>query len=112
MIENHVVSSGKVAIEDGTVIKSNCTLRGPLIVGKNCEIGPGTYIGPYTSIHDNVVIRGGEIENSIILSDTVIECGKRIVDSLVGRGSKIVSNEIGLPKGYRLILGEYTFVSI
>jgi len=110
--ENGVVASGKVAVEDGTVIRSNCTLRGPLIIGKDCEIGPGTYVGPYTSVGDNVVIKGGEIENSIVLTDTVIECGKRIIDSLVGKGSKIVSNEIGLPKGYRLIIGENTFLSV
>ena len=110
--EDGVVTNGRIAIEDGSVVKSNCTLRGPLTIGRDCEIGPGTYIGPYTSIGDNVVIKGGEIENSIILSDTVIECGKRIIDSLIGKGSRVVSNEIGLPKGYRLIIGENTFLSM
>jgi len=110
--EDEVVATGKIAIEDGTVVRSKCTLRGPLIIGKACDIGPGTYVGPYTSIGDNVTIRGGEVENSIILSDTVIECGKRIVDSLVGKGSRIVSNEDNLPRGYRLIIGENTSVSV
>jgi len=111
-LEGEVVATGKILIEDGTVIKSKSTLRGPLIIGKNCEVGPGTYVGPYTSIGDNVVIRGGEVENSIIISDTVIECGKRIVDSLVGKGSRVVSNEANLPKGYRLVIGENTFITL
>jgi len=110
--EDGAVASGKVAIEDGTVIKSNSTIRGPAIIGRNCEIGPETYVGPYTSIGDNVAVKGGEVENSIILSDTVIECGKRIVDSLVGKGSRVVSNAANLPKGYRLIIGENTLLSI
>jgi glucose-1-phosphate thymidylyltransferase len=110
--ENDVVTNGKIAIEAETIVKSKCTLRGPLIIGKNCEIGPGTYVGPYTSIGDNVVMKGGEIENSIILSGTIIECGKRIVDSLVGKGSKIISNDTSLPKGYRLVVGENTFLSL
>ena len=110
--QDGAVASGKVAIEDGTVIKSNSTIRGPAIIGRNCEIGPETYIGPYTSIGDNVAVKGGEVENSIILSDTVIECGKRIVDSLVGKGSRVVSNAANLPKGYRLIIGENTLLSI
>ena len=110
--EEGVVANGKIAIENGAIIKSNCTLRGPLIVGKDSEIGPDTYVGPYTSIGDNVVIKGGEIENSIILSSTTIECGKRIVDSLIGKGSRIVSNERNLPKGYKLIVGENAFLSI
>jgi len=111
-LEGDVTTTGKIAIEEGTVVKTKCTLRGPLIIGRNCEIGPETYIGPYTSIGNNVAIKGGEIENSIVLSDTVIECGKRIVDSLIGKGSTIVSNEVNLPRGYKLIVGENTFVSL
>ena len=111
-VEGDVTTTGRIAIEDGTVVKTRCTLRGPLIIGGNCEIGPETYVGPYTSIGDNVVIKGGEIENSIILSDTLIECGRRIVDSLIGRGSRVVSNEAILPRGYRLIIGESTFLSL
>ena len=110
--EGNVISNGRIAIEDESVIKSNCTLRGPLTIGRNCEIGPDSYIGPYTSIGDNVVIRGGEVENSIILSDTIIECRKKIIDSIIGKACKIVSNEVGLPKGYRLIVGENTFLGI
>jgi len=111
-VEGEVTTTGRIAIADGTVVKTGCTLRGPLIIGRNCEIGPGTYVGPYTSIGDNVVVKGGELENSIIFSDTVINCGKRIVDSLIGKGSKVVSNEVNLPRGYKLIIGEHTFVSL
>jgi len=110
--ENEVSATGKIAIEEEVVIKPKCTLRGPLIIGRNCEIGPHTYIGPYTSIGDNVKIIGGEIENSLIPSDVVIECNKRIVDSIVGKGSRVVPNENTLPKGYKLIIAENTFVSI
>jgi glucose-1-phosphate thymidylyltransferase len=111
-LEECVTATGKIAIDHGAQVKSNCTLRGPLITGKNCQIGPDTYIGPYTSIGDSVTIKGREVENSIILSDTIIECRGRIVDSLVGQGSRVVSREDTLPKGYRLIIGENTFASI
>ncbi len=111
-LEGDVVTTGRIAIEEGTVVKTRCTLRGPLIIGRNCQIGPETYIGPYTSIGDNVAIKGGEIENSIILGDTVIECGKRIVDSLVGKGSRVFSNEVNTPRGYKLIVGENTLLGL
>jgi glucose-1-phosphate thymidylyltransferase len=110
-LEDHVTVTGNIAIEEGTVIRERCTLRGPLIIGMGCEIGPETYVGPYTSIGDNVVIRGGEIENSIVLEGTTIECRSRIVDSLIGKGSRMVSND-KLPKGYKLIVGENTFISL
>lgn len=111
-VEKGVTVSGNVGIGEGTVIRKGCTVRGPVIIGKKCAIGPDTYIGPYTSIGDNVVIKGGEIENTIIVGDAVIECNKRIVDSLIGRNSRIVSADKTLPKGCRLIIGESTFVSI
>ena len=112
IINDSVTVNGTIAVEEDTVVAPNCMLRGPLIIGKNCRIGPATYIGPYTSIGNNVTIKGGEIENSIILGDTIIECDKRITDSIVGQGSRIVSNKKGLPKGYRLIIGENTLISI
>jgi glucose-1-phosphate thymidylyltransferase len=107
-----VVITGRVGIDEGTTIRRGCTIRGPVIIGRNCDIGPNTYVGPYTSIGDNVIIRGGEVENTIIEGDTAIECGKRIVDSLIGRASKITSTDENLPKGYKLIIGEHTLVSI
>jgi len=110
--EDDVTATGRIAVGDGTMVRTKCTLRGPLMIGRNCEIGPGTYVGPYTSIGDNVVIKGGEIENSMIFDDSVIECGRRIVDSLIGKGSRVVSNETNLPRGYRLIIGENTFIGI
>ena len=110
--EDDVIATGRIAIEDRTVIKTKSRLMGPVLIGKNCEIGPETYVGPYTSIGDNVVIKGGEIENSMIFDDSVIECGRRIVDSLIGKGSRVVSNETNLPRGYRLIIGENTFIGI
>jgi glucose-1-phosphate thymidylyltransferase len=110
-LEKNVTVNGKVAIEEGALTKANCTLRGPLVIGKNCRIGPDVYIGPYTSIGDGVNIRRGEVENSVVLSDTIVECDGRIVDSLIGQGS-VISSKSNLPKGYKLIVGENTYLSI
>jgi glucose-1-phosphate thymidylyltransferase len=111
-VENESVITGNVSIDEETTIRRGCNIRGPVIIGKNCSIGPGTYVGPYTSIGNNVVIEGGEIENSIVVSDSMIKCSKRIVDSLIGKGSTIVSAEMNLPKGYKVVIGENTFISI
>jgi glucose-1-phosphate thymidylyltransferase len=73
-----------------------------------CTIGPDTYIGPYTSIGDNCTICGCELENSIIMKGTKINCKKRIVDSLIGAYSTIESSELLLPKGDRLIIGDHS----
>lgn len=112
-IENGVTIMGIVNIGENTIIKEGTRIRGPVIIGKNCSIGPNTYVGPYTSIGDNVTIIGGEIESSIIIGDTFINCGKRIIDSLIGKNSKIVSIKEQLPESaYKLIIGENSSVSI
>ncbi len=89
-VEAEMTIMGRVGVCEGTVIPKGCCVRSPEIIGKNCEIGAGTYIGRYTSIVDNVVIDGGEIENTIVLDNSIIQCGKQIVDSLIGTNSKIV----------------------
>jgi glucose-1-phosphate thymidylyltransferase len=111
-LENNVKISGIVCIGERTVVRAGTTLRGPLIIGKNCEIGPGCYVGPYTSVGDNTVIRGAEVENTIIMGDCKIECEKRIVDSLIGRNTQIMDSAKTLPHGSRFIIGENTSLSL
>lgn len=111
-LEHDVTTSGIVCIGEGTVIRSGTTMRGPLIVGRNCEIGPDVYIGPYTSIGDNTLIRGVELENTIIMGDCKLDCKKRIVDSLIGRNAEITDSANNLPRGSRFIIGENTVISV
>ena len=111
IVEDGVSLIGNMKIGEGTIIKSGSILRGPIVIGKNCKIGPNTYIGPYTSIGDNTTIVGGEIEASIVIGDTEISCGGKIVDSLIGKNSRIISSK-KLPKGYRLVVGENTLLQL
>jgi len=112
-IESGVTLIGSVVVDAGTVIKSGSVIRGPVIIGRNCTIGP-TYIGPYSSIGDNCTIQGGQIESSIFIGDTIvdIEPDKRITDSLIGRHSHIYSATKRLPHAYKLTLGENSEVHL
>lgn len=109
-VEEGAKIKGRVYIGKGTIIKENSVIRGPVTIGENCEID--AYIGPYTSIGDNSVIVGGEIESSIVVGDATIECNERIIDSLIGNHSNIVSNDNKLPKGHRFIIGENSVVKL
>jgi glucose-1-phosphate thymidylyltransferase len=106
VVEEGVEVVGKVGIDEGTVVKAGSKLIGPCIIGKNCVIGPGAYIGPHTSVGDCCQIVGGELESSIVLENCTISCDKRIVDSLIGANSKIVSRGNSLPKGIKFVAGE------
>ena len=105
VVEENVKIMGTVSIDEGTIIKQGSVILGPAIIGKNCVIGPSAYIGPYTSIGDNTKIIGGEIESSIVIGDATIKFEQKIVDSLIGKNTIILS-ENSLPRGYRFIVGE------
>jgi len=101
---------GRVQINEETFIDEKCTIKGPVIIGKNCKLSE-SYIGPYTSIGDNCEIVGTEIEDSVIMDNVSISHGERIVDSLIGRGVKIFKKN-DLPNGKRFIIGDNSEVCI
>lgn len=104
---------GRVHVGEGTVIKSGASIRGPVYIGRNCVIGPNTYIGPYTSIEDHVKILGGEISNSLLLDGCYIELQEddKIIDSIIGRNTKIMRRK-QRRGGLRLVLGETSIVEV
>lgn len=99
---------GRVYVGHDTIIRSGSKIKGPSIIGNNCEIGPNVYIGPYTSIGDNAKILAGEIEGSILMEDITITCNRRITDSIIGKGTILESAKGTHPSGIRLILGDRT----
>jgi len=100
----------KVFIDEGTEIR-NSTIRGPAIIGKRAKV-INSYIGPFTSIQDDVLIENCEIEHSIVLSGSKIaNIPGRITDSLIGKNVSI-STEERSPKAYRFLLGDHSNVVI
>lgn len=84
---------GRVSIGKHTVVKKGSMIKGPSIIGEYCEIGPNTHLGPYTSIGDNCKIINTEIEASIVMRGTLINCRKKFMDSLIGSNVKILEND-------------------
>jgi glucose-1-phosphate thymidylyltransferase len=111
-VEEGAIVSGNVEIQEGTIIRKGASIRGPATIGEYSEIQEGAYIGPFTSVGSRVKIGGAEVENSIVLEGATIDCRERIVDSIIGKNSKIVSNLDHRPSGRRFVIGESTFVSL
>jgi glucose-1-phosphate thymidylyltransferase len=102
--------TGDLCLGRGSKLVGDVQIRGPVTIGENCLIGPNVFIGPYTSIGDGCELKNVEIENSIVMRDCKIESSRRIVNSLIGNSSTIANGEKMVPKGYKLILGEKSFV--
>jgi len=89
-IERNIIIRGDVEIGEGSVIRANSYIVGPVIIGKNCEIGPNVCIFPATSIGNNVSIEAFTlVRNSVIMDDVSIGAGCSIKNSIIDRGCSI-----------------------
>lgn len=110
-IEESVRIQGRVIIGEGSKVSGRSFIRGPVVIGKNCRI-QDSYIGPFTSIGNNVETEGAEIEHSIIFDYVDIKTHKRIVDSLIGANCDIMEDGGTLPSGHKLVVGENSVIEM
>lgn len=101
---------GRVVLEAGASL-TRSVVRGPAVIGAGACI-EDAYIGPYTSIGEEVHIRRSEVEHSIILSGSVVEdLETRMEASLLGRNVKLTRSD-GPPKTLRLLVGDNSEIKI
>jgi glucose-1-phosphate thymidylyltransferase len=101
---------GKVVIESGAVIEHS-VIRGPVIIGARAKV-IHAYVGPYTSVMNDVEIRESEIEHSIVLEGSSISnLANRVEDSLIGKNVRIYRVPVK-PAAYRFMLGDNSEVGI
>jgi glucose-1-phosphate thymidylyltransferase len=101
---------GKVIVEEGATIEQS-VVRGPAIIGRGSRI-VHAYVGPYTSIMNDVEIQDTEIEHSIVLEGSCLrDLATRVTDSLIGRNVRIYRVPVK-PSAYRFTLGDNSEVGI
>ena len=101
---------GRVVLEAGAKLIDS-TVRGPAVIGAGATI-EGAYVGPYTSIGEDVRICRSEIEHSIVLAGSLVEdLGTRMEASLLGREVKLTRSE-GMPKTLRMLVGDKCEIKI
>lgn len=113
-IEGDVDSSstleGRIMVERGArVIESS--LRGPLIIGEGAIIERSS-IGPFSAIGRDCVVRGSELEHTILMERSqILDVPGRIESSLVGR-DVIVTRRPGGSRAHKLVLGDHSQVGL
>jgi glucose-1-phosphate thymidylyltransferase len=97
-IQGAVIAHPEARIESSTV-------RGPAVIGARARLRDA-YLGPYTSVGEDVVIDGAEVEHSIILRGaSITHLGGRLEASIVGAHARVF-HDFRLPRALRLNLGE------
>jgi glucose-1-phosphate thymidylyltransferase len=95
---------GAVIVHPEARITSS-VVRGPAIIGARARVRDA-YVGPYTSIGEDVLVEGAEIEHSLVLPGASIRhLGERLEASIIGPKSRIF-RDFRLPRALRLTVGE------
>jgi len=101
---------GRVVVEKGAKVSSS-VVRGPAVIAAGARI-EDAYVGPYTSIGENVHIVRSEVEHSIVLAGSIVEdLGTRMEASLLGREVKLTRSD-GMPKTLRMLVGDKSEIKI
>jgi glucose-1-phosphate thymidylyltransferase len=97
---------GRVVLQDGCEVV-NSVIRGPTIIGERTRI-VNSYVGPFTSIYYDCLVQDAEIEQSVVMENTVIDgVQARIQDSLIGRNVDLRGAD-GKPRSCTLVLGDFS----
>jgi glucose-1-phosphate thymidylyltransferase len=112
-IEGEVIDStveGRVVVEAGARLVGSW-VRGPAIIGAGAVV-EAAYVGPYTAISEDVVVRRAEVEHSIFLRGSRLEdLDARVESSLVGRNVTI-ARSTAKPRAYRFMVGDSSEIGL
>jgi glucose-1-phosphate thymidylyltransferase len=100
---------GRVSIAEDVEIEGS-ELRGPLMIGPGAVLRH-SFVGPFTSIDQDVSIRESEIEYSIVMTGASIEGIGRIDHSLIGRNVRIHHRDRP-PATYHFVIGDNSHVQL
>jgi glucose-1-phosphate thymidylyltransferase len=101
---------GRVVIGPGAKLE-RAVVRGPAVIGAGACV-EDAYIGPYTSIGEDVHVRRSEVENSIVLAGSVVEdLGTRMEASLLGKEVKLTRSQ-GMPQTLQLLVGDRSEIKL
>ncbi|MCY3836168.1 MAG: glucose-1-phosphate thymidylyltransferase [Anaerolineaceae bacterium] len=101
----------RVHLGTGTKVEHS-VIRGPVIIGDRVTIRD-SYIGPYTSVGDDVIIEGSEIEASIVMRDCQLRnVPGRLDSSLLADFSRVTAARDSVPAVRRFILAENSYIQL
>ena len=85
VVEENVTMKGPVIVGKNSTILPGSYIEGPVFIGSDCKIGPNCYIRPYTSIGDSCHVGNAcEVKNSIVMDNSCIPHQNYVGDSVIG----------------------------
>ena len=107
--DNEVINIGTGSnVQENSVLHTD--IGYPLIIGKNCTISNGVQLGPYVSVGDNCNLKQCSIQDSIIMTNCIINVKSNFESSIISHGSEITASDI--PKTHQFLLGERSQIKL
>ncbi|HMO63832.1 MAG TPA: UDP-N-acetylglucosamine diphosphorylase [Verrucomicrobiota bacterium] len=79
-----------VFIGEGTVVEDGAMIKGPAIIGRNCEIRHGAYVREHVLIGDDCVIGNAcELKHSVLLNGAAVPHFNYVGDSILGHAAHL-----------------------
>lgn len=101
---------GEVVVEQGAVVRDS-KVFGPALIATGTVVEKA-YIGPFTTLGKNVVVRDAELEYSAVgAGSRVSHIGARIQASLIGEDVVLTGHD-GRPSSHRLIVGDESRIEL
>ena len=92
------------------MVHSGSYLEGPIVIGKNCDIGPNTVIGPSVSVEDNTTVDAlCEIKDSIVMKGSNIGSYSSIKGSVLGSNVSFGSHSVAIPSQRNILYFDKEF---
>jgi glucose-1-phosphate thymidylyltransferase len=109
-VDKETQISGDVTIEKGSTV-TRSVIRGPVVIGRNVVI-EDSYVGPFTSIYHECLIKNCEVENSVLLQGARLEnLDKRVDKSLIGNKAQVIRTDTR-PRSYNFLVGDMSRVDL
>jgi glucose-1-phosphate thymidylyltransferase len=101
---------GEVVVEAGAEVR-NSTVFGPALIGRGAKVDRA-YIGPFTTLGDEVSVSDAELEYSVVgAGSSISHIGARIQASLIGEDVVITGHD-NRPSTHRLIVGDESRIEL
>ncbi|RJX16850.1 MAG: glucose-1-phosphate thymidylyltransferase [Ammonifex sp.] len=109
VVDAESVIAGRVTVGQGSrIIRS--TVRGPVVIGSDSLI-EDSFVGPFTTIGDGVVMREVSIEHSVVLDGCSLERVGPVEDSLIGSKARVRRTD-GTRRTLRFFIGDDCEITI
>jgi len=90
LLDDDLTDGELSTVHEGATVHESAEIREPIAIDQDCVIEPGAVVGPYVCLGENTTVGSNAVvERSVVDTDTRIEAGATVIDSVAGTGVTI-----------------------